>query len=261
MSFELIKRQLIKQGKLANILWPIRANGLYCFNFHRIGDASKTPFDPCVFSCDAENFQQYLLFFQANFRIIDLKELLLIIAEDKPIKERLALITFDDGYRDNFDIAYPILKAMEIPATFFITTSLVGSKVIPWWDEITWHVRQLSGQSFKLSIWPEEIKLPEYVTADNIRKVLSRAKSFPTQIDLQLSELRALTNKKVPDELSNNLFVQWPHLKEVANNGITIGAHSHTHRILSSLKTEDLVYELTESKRLLEGYLDRPIDS
>lgn len=261
MSFELIKRQVIKHGRLANTLWPLRSNGLYCFNFHRIGDATKTPFDPCVFSCDAENFQQYLDFFQANFRIIDLNELYEIIQQGKPIKEKLALITFDDGYRDNYEVAYPMLKAMNIPATFFVTTSLVGSNIVPWWDEIAWHIRQLSGQSFKLSIWPESITLPKHVRATSIRRVLSRVKSFPTQIELQLTELRAHSNKEVPAELSDNLFVQWEHLATLAQNGISIGAHSHTHRILSSLKSDELTYELTESKRLLEDYLKIPVKS
>ncbi|XQW85344.1 polysaccharide deacetylase family protein [Thalassotalea piscium] len=261
MSFELIKRRVIKQGRLANILWPLRSNGLYCFNFHRVGDVNNTPFDPCVYSCDAENFQLYLDFFQSNFRIIDLKELCSIIQTGTPIKEKLALITFDDGYLDNYEVAFPRLKAMGIPATFFVTTSLIGSTVVPWWDEIAWHVKQFSGQSFKLSIWPEAISLPEKRNASVIRKVLSRVKSFPTQIDLQLNELRELTNKKMPVELTENLFMKWEHLSELEKNGISIGAHSHTHRILSSLTNEDLIYELTESKELLEKYLGKSVAS
>jgi peptidoglycan/xylan/chitin deacetylase (PgdA/CDA1 family) len=261
MSFELIKRQAIKQGRLAKILWPLRGNGLYCFNFHRIGDASATSFDPCVFSCDVDNFQSYLNFFKANFRIIDLNELHSLIQQGRPVKEKLALITFDDGYRDNYDVAYPLLKTMNIPATFFVTTSLVGSNVIPWWDEIAWHLRQLSGRTFKLSTWPDPISLPQIIDTNIIRRVLSRIKSFPAQIDNQLKELRALTKKEIPAELSENLFVQWEHLKELSQNGMSIGAHSHTHRILSSLKTEDLIYELTESKRLLENYIEKPIES
>lgn len=261
MSFELIKRQVIKRGRLANILWPLRSNGLYCFNFHRIGDVTKAPFDPCVYSCDADNFQKYLAFFQSSFRIIDLNELYSIVKTGEPIKEKLALITFDDGYRDNYEVAYPILKQMGIPATFFITTSLVGSSVIPWWDDIAWHIKQLAGQSFKLSIWPDNITLPANIDAEVIRRVLNRIKSFPKKIDLQLQELKVLTKKEIPAELSNNLFVQWEHLKELEQNGVSIGAHSHTHRILSSLNKEDLIYELTESKRLLEAYLNKPIES
>jgi peptidoglycan/xylan/chitin deacetylase (PgdA/CDA1 family) len=261
MSFELIKRLVVKQGTIANALWPYRSDGLYCFNFHRVGDASKTPFDPCVYSCDAENFQKYLEFFQSNFRVIDLKELYSIIKTGKPIKEKLALITFDDGYRDNYEIAYPLLKAMGIPATFFVTTSLVGSNKVPWWDEIAWHVRQLAGQSLKLSIWPNDITIPEFIDSNSIRKVLSRVKSFPSKIDTQLEELRTITKVEIPAELSENLFIQWEHLKEIEQNGISIGAHSHTHRVLSSLSNKELVYELTESKRLLEEYLTQPIES
>ena len=184
MSFERIKRQIIKKGRLANVLWPLRSNGLYCFNFHRIGDATTTAFDPCVFSCDIESFQQYLDFLQSNFRIIDLKELYAIIREDIPIKEKLALITFDDGYRDNYEVAFPILKSMNIPATFFITTSLVGSKIIPWWDEIAWHLRQIAGQSLKLSMWSEAVLVPKSVNTDIIRQVLGQVKSFLSLIHI-----------------------------------------------------------------------------
>ena len=107
MSFELIKRQAIKQGRLAKVLWPLRGNGLYCFNFHRIGNADNTAFDPCVFSCDVDSFKKYLDFFKKNFRVIALAELYSLIREGRPINEKLALITFDDGYRDNYDM--PIL--------------------------------------------------------------------------------------------------------------------------------------------------------
>lgn len=261
MSFELIKRQIIKRGRLANILWPLRSNGLYCFNFHRIGDASNTPFDPCVYSCDQENFKQYILFLREHFRIIDMKELDQIITQGKKVREKLALITFDDGYYDNYEIAYPILKAYKVPATFFVTTSLISSNIIPWWDEIAWHVKCLAGKSVKLSIWPEAITLPDKVDADIIRRILGKVKSFPAQINSQLSELQALTQQEVPSALSQQLFMQWCHLTELENNSITIGAHSHTHRILSSLSPKDLTYELTESKRLLEQHLSHPIES
>jgi peptidoglycan/xylan/chitin deacetylase (PgdA/CDA1 family) len=261
MSLELIKRQIIKRGRLASTLWPLRSSGLYCFNFHRIGNAKDAQFDPCVYSCDADNFEKYLEFFQENFRIIDLNELYSIIKIGEPIKERLALITFDDGYRDNYDVAYPILKRMAIPAIFFVTTSLIGSNVVPWWDEIAWHVRKLAGQTFKLNNWPDPITLPTTIDAESIRRVLNRIKSFPAKIELQLQELRVFTDQEIPAELSNNLFVQWEHLKELEQNGISIGAHSHTHRILSSLNREDLIFELTESKRLLENYLNKPIES
>ena len=159
MVLNLIKRQIIKQGRLTNIIWPLRSNGLYCFNFHRIGDAEKTPFDPCVYSCDGENFEKYLNFFQKNFRIIDINELHAIIQSGKPVNERLALITFDDGYSDNYHVAYPILKAMNIPATFFITTSLVESNIVPWWDEIAWHIKQIDMPELSLSSWKASISL------------------------------------------------------------------------------------------------------
>src|SRR5262249_48692534 len=68
-------------------------------------------------------------------------------------------ITFDDGYRDNYDYAAPILREYNLPATFFVTTEFIGSNVVPWWDReleierpwMTWkHVRSLRRDGFEI---------------------------------------------------------------------------------------------------------------
>jgi len=261
MSYQLIKRQLIKRAKLSHLLWPYKKNGLYCFNFHRIGNANDADFDPCVYSCTAESLEQYLVFFKSNFKVINIEQLCGILDKGEPINEKLALITFDDGYRDNFDLAYPLLKKHNIPASFFITTSLIESDCVPWWDEIAWHIKQCGGQSIKLSPWDDSIIIDNPVSIHAIRAILKRIKSTPKLIEQQLQELRAISNKEVPKDLSNNLFMDWTQLKTLSQDGIDIGAHSHTHRVLSSLSEEELIFELSESKKLLENNLKKQIKS
>ena len=256
-----IKRQLIKRLNLSKLLWPMLANGLYCFNFHRIGNWQDTHFDPCVFSCDADNFRQYVIFLKNNFRIITLDELAKIIDNDNPITEKLALLTFDDGYADNYHIAYPILSSLNLSATFFITTSLVDSNIISWWDEIAWHVRQCAGKTIKLTNWQQGIDIDMPASQQNIRKVLQQVKARPSTIDLQLEEFRNLSEKPVPDELKNNIFMSWQQLVEMSANKMSIGGHSHTHRIFSCLTASELNFELEESKKLLELHLQKPINS
>jgi len=256
-----IKNQLIKRLNLSKLLWPTLANGLYCFNFHRIGKWQDTAFDPCVFSCDDENFKQYLIFLKKNFRIITLDELTKMIENDSPITEKLALLTFDDGYADNYYIAYPILKSLSLSATFFITTSLVDSKIIPWWDEIAWHAKHCSGKTIRLNDWRQAVFIEMPASRANIKKVLQQVKASPTTIESQLKEISDLSKSPIPDSFKNNSFISWHQLIEMSKNRMCIGAHSHTHKIFSCLTEPELNFELEESKKLLEWHLQTSVNS
>jgi peptidoglycan/xylan/chitin deacetylase (PgdA/CDA1 family) len=256
-----VKQQLIKRLNLANLVWPFISNGLYCFNFHRIGKWQDTPFDPCVYSCNEDDFVKYLTFLKKNFTVVSLSEIADIIKNQRTITEKLALITFDDGYSDNYHLAYPLLKAFNLPATFFITTSLVNQATIPWWDEIAWHVRHCAGKTLTLAGWSRTISLSNNVTKKEIRDVLQQIKSDPTQIENQLVALRKISGTPIPLALKNNVFLTWAQLQEMHRHNMDIGAHSHTHKIFSTLSIEELNFELSESKRLLEDNLTTEITS
>src|SRR5207248_8604988 len=68
--------------------------------------------------------------------VLAMGELLDGIESRTPLPERPALITFDDGYRDNREIVLPILREAGVSACFFITTGFIGTPVIPWWDQV-----------------------------------------------------------------------------------------------------------------------------
>ena len=256
-----IKHQLIKRLNLSKVLWPFLNHGLYCFNFHRIGSWQETNYDPCVFSCDAESFGKYLVFIKNNFRVVSLDEVNDITENNIPITEPLALITFDDGYSDNYHIAFPLLKSLELPATFFITTSLIDSGLIPWWDEIAWHVRQLANKTIKLSPWHHALTIDKIPSRQNIQNVLQQIKATPSLIERQLDELRVLTSASISNSEMKNIFMTWQQVAEMAKNNMTIGAHSHTHKIFSCLSEAELNFELNESKRLIDLNLSKNINA
>ncbi len=242
---------------MTKTLWHYRQNGVYCFNFHRIGDASQCRYDPNVFSCSAEDLKKHLQFIQNNFEIINQDDFIAIITSNRVVDEPFAYITFDDGYLDNYELAFPILTAMKIPATFFVATGLIESKVAPWWDEIAWHVKHTNLQELKLSSWSNTIELSKTTINKNIQQVLRQFKSAPENIEKQLVELRDMTGLELTDYVSE--FMTWAHLLEMESAGMTIGAHSHSHRIFSSLNAADLSHELSHAKTLLEAQLSNEI--
>jgi len=242
---------------MTKILWNHRQNGVYCFNFHRIGDANNCKYDPNVFSCSVEDLAKYLHFLKNNFEIINQERFIGIIESGRVVDEKLAYITFDDGYLDNYELAFPVLVAMQVPATFFVATGLIEAKAIPWWDEIAWHIKHCNLSELRLSSWNKTIILSTASENKSIREVLSQFKSSSAQIDAQLVELRSITGLVLTHY--TNEFMTWQHLSEMESAGMTIGAHSHSHRIFSSLNAKELSHELYHAKKLLEAQLTNEV--
>jgi len=122
--------------------------------FHRV---NKTTVSDGL-TCNVDAFERYCHFFAAYFNAVSLRHLVEKIERGAQLDCDLA-ITFDDGYRDNYEFAAPVLKAMGLPATFFVVSQFIGSECVPWWDEsltvrqpwMTWdQVRSLHSEGFEI---------------------------------------------------------------------------------------------------------------
>lgn len=122
--------------------------------FHRVQDTDGS--DPLT--VDIPTFERYCRFFRRHFRVVPLRDLVRALERRVPLDRALA-ITFDDGYRDNFDNAAPVLERLSLPATFFVVTEWIGTDVVPWWDEqrgarhpwMSWdHVLALHRRGFEI---------------------------------------------------------------------------------------------------------------
>jgi peptidoglycan/xylan/chitin deacetylase (PgdA/CDA1 family) len=125
--------------------------------FHRVHDGAP-PDDGLTVSVDV--FARYCRFFQRHFRVVPLRELVARLERGVPL-ERALVITFDDGYRDNFENAAPALAALGLPATFFVVSRWIGTDVVPSWDRdrgvrhpwMTWdQVRALHRAGFEIGV-------------------------------------------------------------------------------------------------------------
>lgn len=97
--------------------------------FHRITDSPAGS----ALNCSPAIFARFCRFFGKHFSVVPLRELLDALRRNQPIGSRL-VITFDDGYKDNYELAAPVLKRYGLPATFFVATNFVGSRTVPFWD-------------------------------------------------------------------------------------------------------------------------------
>jgi len=164
------------------------------------------------------------------------------------------LITFDDGYRDNYTIAYPLLRELGLPALIFIPTHIIDARRLGWWDIIAYLFKhtacsrvELDGRSFDLprqrreacSHFQERIKLePRERTLDLIPRLCEACRLPP------------------PDPASQDReLLTWDQIREMKAHGVSIGGHTHTHTVLATLNPEEQEQELALSKSILEDRL------
>ncbi len=115
---------------------------LIVLTYHRIANPATDLFYEPVISANPESFRAQVKWLKSHVRLLSLDELDAQIQNGSPWREPALLLTFDDAYRDNFDVAVPILREFLAPATFFIPTAFLESPRVPWWDAVSYVIKK-----------------------------------------------------------------------------------------------------------------------
>jgi peptidoglycan/xylan/chitin deacetylase (PgdA/CDA1 family) len=257
------KRELMSQALFwsgASLLLshlPAR-DSLVVLNYHRIGNPDDDLFDPGVFEATADQLDNQISFLKRHVSLVTLEEALAFV--EGTLKERThccrVLITFDDGYLDNYQIAYPILRSHGVQGVFFLVTSMVGSCQVPWWDHIAYVVRNARRRQFSLR-YPDElaVDMDRNGLNESLRTVLNLYKrpenSDPARFIRELSE--EANGEDVPETLRR--FLDWDEAREMTRGGMMIGSHTHSHYVLSQLEPDRQFQELAKSRSILKEQL------
>lgn len=228
---------------------------LIVLNYHRIGEPENTGYDPGVFSATAEQFDLQLSYIKRFYEVLSPGEAMELVDRGRANRAAVA-ITFDDGYRDNYEVAYPILKSHRLAATFFLPTAFINTGHIPWWDRIAQMLRTATRLSFRLE-YPvmAAFDLAAQPLTTVCREVLNLYK-HPDTIDPERfeRELMAACEPDLP-AAQERLFINWDEAAQMSAGGMTIGSHTHRHRLLAKLTPEEQFDELLTSKRIIESQL------
>lgn len=205
-----------------------------------------------------QTFEQHMKYISENYNVIKLDDNWKEIV--KP-NEKYVVITFDDGYVDNYRNALPILEKYKIPATVFVSTDLIDTKDMYWWDELEkiFIINQFQG-SFVF-----EQKKYEIVSSDDRRTACLDIRNYlkdltPADRKDKLSYLRRIlqVEKEKTEELR---CVTSEEIRKMSQSGcITIGCHTKSHLSMGSNKSEFLMRkEIEESKDILESLIGRKV--
>jgi peptidoglycan/xylan/chitin deacetylase (PgdA/CDA1 family) len=125
-------KSLLGHGLFASHLDAVLLrNAAVIVAFHRVQQTDSSD----SLSIDTAAFERHCRFYRRHFRVVPLRELVSRMTLGRPV-DRLLAITFDDGYRDNFENARAVLEKLSLPATFFVVTEWIGTDVVPWWDRV-----------------------------------------------------------------------------------------------------------------------------
>jgi peptidoglycan/xylan/chitin deacetylase (PgdA/CDA1 family) len=263
---EFLARQLGNLGLVRLLERAARRPSLLVATYHRIGRPAESPYFDAVFSATPEAFAAEVRFLRDRFRLITLDELLDLAGPDFPLTGPTALITFDDGYRDNLDEALPVLQALGVPATFFLVTGFLDAPRLPWWDHVSYVLKQARAAQITLDRpAPMTLDLEQTPRAEAIAAVVRAWLDHPPDRENEAEVRRHLEERAgvFVDEhaLGSALFLTWDDARRLADAGMAIGSHSQSHPTLARLSEAEQFRELAGSKRLLEDRLGRPVEA
>lgn len=230
--------------------------------YHRIlstDENSPYQYDEELISTDSEGFKWQINFLKKRFDIINFAELSERLAGRKKLTGRELLITFDDGFSDNYSNAFPILKSENVPATFYISTDYIGAKKTFWFNEIVHSIKTAEQLSFTLGDEQYNFEPTDTNREKVIQLVLDKLKQVSNQ--KRLSTIESLyedLNFNADKTPASELPMTWDNVVEMSENNMEFGSHSVSHPILSRLDASELEHEIAHSKQHIESMINKP---
>jgi peptidoglycan/xylan/chitin deacetylase (PgdA/CDA1 family) len=226
--------------------------------FHRL-TRRQDPFFPAL---PMEVFCRQVKYLARHYQIVDLAQLLRRLRNQEPIPRNAVALTFDDGYRDNFDLAFPILKQFGVPMTLFLTTGFLNREDLLWNDKVCFALKHTRKRQVELSC--DRGKCYMLGTEEQRLRAAAELLWFLRHVphderDRSIDELQALLGIQDFDYLWNNML-SWEQVRTMYHHGIRFGSHTVSHPILSRLPLAQAREEIVNSKVAIQNELGAAVE-
>ena len=227
--------------------------------YHRFSnqeDGSATP---------ARAFQSHLDYLTRRYHLVPLSHLAELLSRGGALPPGLAAITIDDGYRDAYEIALPLLRRYKVPAAIFVVTDFIDGKKWLWTDKLRFIVSRTRADSIVVRLGDSLTRLP-IGDPQSRRQAASQLNSLlkwqpEARKEEALGEIARALGVEIPAEPPAELGpLTWDQLRELDAAGVEAGSHTVSHPILTRVNPLQLRTELVESKARLEAMLGREVD-
>jgi peptidoglycan/xylan/chitin deacetylase (PgdA/CDA1 family) len=211
-----------------------------------------------------EHFEQTINFFQKEkYDFISLDQLYDGFKRGILPKKKFVVITFDDGYKDNLEVAYPILKKFDIPFTVYITTGIPNENAILWWYILEDMIRDMDTIKFNWNgqkyIYNTRTIIEKEVAFELIQTFVHKHFAIDTCLELFSTLFKDFQSDLT--KYASILGMNWAEIRKLNSDPlVTIGAHTVNHYPLSLIPFDYLISEIRDSKIELEKQLGKKIE-
>jgi peptidoglycan/xylan/chitin deacetylase (PgdA/CDA1 family) len=205
-------------------------------------------------SLPVHQFERQLRFLRDRFEVVSLEKGLELISAGSVRDKPFLALTIDDGFEDNYTLAWPLLKEYEFPATIFLATDFIDSGRPPWPTQVG---EILERTSLREMSFPFSASLGNMAEKSDASRKLTRhlATLAPSERFLRLDALRA--HLRVPAGTKYRAL-DWGQVREMQRHGMRFGSHTVFHSYLPSSSDEVVKQELCSSKQRIEEELRHP---
>jgi len=201
----------------------------------------------------------HLQVLREEFTLISLNEWVERRNSGRPLPEKACAITFDDGWLDNYEYAFPVLAHAGVPATLFAVSDMIGTREAFWPNRMVRLLQQPADQRDSIP-WLKKLSGSQPMDSEVSAQVIYSLKDHPDHELIDLIEAAEQSLGLTPDP--NPALMDWQQLREVSDNELfDVGSHtSHHFRLNADLDPDIMQQEIVNSKNRLEQELNRPVN-
>jgi peptidoglycan/xylan/chitin deacetylase (PgdA/CDA1 family) len=209
-----------------------------------------------------QQFESQMRYLAVRYHVVGLHQMLPFQAVS-PLRKPLAAITIDDGYKNTYRYAVPILQRLGLPATAFIVSDFCLHGRALWWDRLRTMIATTRQPSIVVRVQDTEQQFPLISEQDKLAALRQLSPEIhnlpPKRREALLAELAVELGVDEQRTLATCEPISVAELREMVEGGISVGSHGRSHDSFLHLSREELLAELTESKRALESAIGRPV--
>lgn len=235
-----------------------RKKGAVILMYHSITDDENKAFIEPTYAMDVNTFIKQMEFLNKKRNVISLSQLINMLEEGRSPERGTIIITFDDGYQDNYRIAAPILEKYNLPATIFLATGYVSRTEPQWIDELYYIFNTRTNNILNID---DNGAIVKFDLGKDRELINAREIIIPRLVEADIHErkriLSNIYNQLIPAKSFPKITLSWDDVREMLQTYplIEIGCHTHNH-ISMTTTTPDLVKEEIElSKKTIERQL------
>lgn len=225
--------------------------------YHRVNNDN----DPFFEAISTTVFEQQMRYLARHYKLVSMRKMMRHLEDGNP-RDLAVAVTFDDGYRDNYENAFPILQRYNIPATIFLTTGHLDSGEPMWFEQLAEALQKTTIECLDL-----EIDIPRrFWTRSLAERLQANAQIFAVLRKLSdedrqhwLSEILRRLGAPATSARMNKMLT-WDQVRIMNAHGVDFGGHTVKHPFLSTLTPSQAAWEVGVCKTRIEEELQKPVD-